>query len=582
VVSYAGLDAAAGRLAGYLGGLGAGPESVVAVLMERSPLLVTALLAVLKTGAAYLPVDPRYPAERVAFMLADARPAVIVTTAVAAPVLPTPCGAPVVVADDERAAAQLAKASDGDLAGAQLLPTHPAYVMYTSGSTGIPKGVVVTHQGVDRLVRKGGFIELGGDDVIAQLASASFDAATFEIWGALINGAALAVAPAGLLSADELRDFITRHRVRVLWLTAGLFDQVAGADGVFAGLRYLIAGGDVLPVRACRAVLQEAAPIQLVNGYGPTENTTFTTTHVVDLADLDRGAGVPIGRPVADTRVFVLDGWLSPVPTGIAGELYVAGAGLARGYLNRPGLTAERFVACPFGASGERMYRTGDLARWTPGEALEFCGRSDDQVKIRGFRVEPAEVETVLSAHSQVARAVVTVREDSAGDKRLTGYIVPTAESNVTAGVESGQLAEAVRTFAAGQLPDFMVPVLVVVDALPLTANGKVDRAALTAHDFTARSPGRMPATATEEILCKVFAEVLGLERVGPEENFFALGGHSLLVMRVVNEIRAALGAELPVRAVFETPTVAELAQRLGHEKKTRPALRRMRKEEQS
>jgi amino acid adenylation domain-containing protein len=393
-LSYAELDRRANRLARLLVARGAGPESLVAVLLDRSADLVVVLLAVLKAGAAYLPVDPGYPAERVAFMLADADPVIIVAAAATASAVPADVTVPVLVLDGDEVPAELAGTSDTALGDgdrtAPLRPAHPAYVMYTSGSTGLPKGVVVTHQGVDRLIRDNGFARLGGGDVVGLLSSVSFDASTFEIWGALASGAGLAVAPPGVMSTAELRAFLSGHRVSVLWLTAGLFHEFAASDaGVFAGLRHLLAGGDVLSARACRAVLERAPAVRLANGYGPTENTTFTTVHPVRAADLDRGTGVPIGRPIADTRVLVLDQWLQPAPPGAVGELYVAGAGLARGYLNRPGLTAERFVACPFGAAGERMYRTGDLARWTKDGVLEFAGRMDGQVKIRGFRVEP-------------------------------------------------------------------------------------------------------------------------------------------------------------------------------------------------
>ena len=286
--------------------------------------------------------------------------------------------------------------------------------------------MAVSHRAVVRLVRECGFAQVGVGDVVALGSSVSFDAATFEVWGALVNGAAVAVAPAGVLSVAELGGFVSRAGVTVLWLTAGLFHQVAEVDvGVFAGLRWLLAGGDVLGVGQCRVVLEGVPSVRLVNGYGPTENTTFTATHRVRTSDVQGGGPVPVGRPVAGTRVFVLDGWLCPVPVGVAGELYAAGAGLARGYAGQGGLTAERFVACPFGTGGQRMYRTGDLARWTPDGVLVFAGRADDQVKIRGFRIEPGEVEAVLADCPGVAQAVVTVREDTPGERRLAGYVVP-------------------------------------------------------------------------------------------------------------------------------------------------------------
>ncbi|HEY5987733.1 MAG TPA: amino acid adenylation domain-containing protein, partial [Streptosporangiaceae bacterium] len=567
-LSYGELGAAAGRLARVLAARGAGPEQVVAVVMDRSVGLVTALLAILKAGAAYLPVDPGYPPERVAFMLADARPAVIVADAASVAVLPSTVTAPVLVPDGPHAAAAPEECGGAGQAGADpagpLLPANSAYVMYTSGSTGVPKGVAVPHQAVERLVRECGFAELGGGDVVAQLAPVSFDAATFEIWGALVNGAALAIGPPGVLSAGELGGFLAARRVSVLWLTAGLFGQVAAADAkVFAGLRYLLAGGDVLPVRACRAVLEQAPSVRLVNGYGPTENTTFTTTHLVRAADVADGAAVPIGRPIKSTRVFVLDGFLQPVPAEVAGELYVSGAGLARGYLERAALTAERFVPCPFGAPGERMYRTGDLVRWAADGNLEFVGRVDDQVKIRGFRVEPGEVEAVLAAHPQVAQAVAIVREDAPGDKRLVAYLVPSADGDGASGAE---VAETVRGYLAQRLPDYMLPAAVVVlDALPVTANGKIDKAALPAPDYAARSGGRGPATIREEILCQAFAEVLGLERVSAEDNFLELGGHSLLAVSLAARLRER-GMPVAMYAFFEAPTPAELAAVAGPE----------------
>ena len=482
VVSYGELAARAARLAGYLRQAGAGPEQVVAVMMERSAELLVALLAVLKTGAAYLPVDPGYPAGRIEYMLTDA-------------------GARLVVADrswdqlDGDGRVLVAGADLGDLAGddADTGSTghldQMAYVMYTSGSTGQPKGVTVSHRAIDRLVRAAGDVELGGGDVVALMSSVSFDAATFEIWGALTNGAMLAAAPAGVLSVSELGGFLARHGVTALWLTAGLFHEMVDADtGAFAGLRRLLAGGDVLSVPHCAAVLDRVPSVHLVNGYGPTENTTFTTTHAVRAAELGAD-GVPIGRPIANTRVFVLGGWLEPVPAGVTGELYVAGAGLARGYLRQPGLTGERFIACPFGGPGERMYRTGDLARWTAGGELVFAGRADDQVKIRGFRIEPGEAEAVLAACPGVARAAVTVREDTPGEKRLVGYVVPAGDGG------GADLTARAREYAAARLPEYMIPAAIVIaEELPLTPSGKLDRAALPAPDYAgAAGAGREP-----------------------------------------------------------------------------------------
>ncbi|WP_181806352.1 non-ribosomal peptide synthetase, partial [Streptomyces shenzhenensis] len=573
-LSYAELDARANRLARLLIGRGAGPESVVAVLMERSADLVVALLAITKTGAAYLPVDPAHPAERVASMFTDARPLCVLTRGDGAAAVPATNEAPVPVLDLATPAveAELARFDASPVTAAErtaaLRPDHPAYIIHTSGSTGRPKGTVVPHRAVDRLVRRANFAPLGADDVVAQLASVSFDAATFEIWGALLNGATLAVAPAGALSVADLRHFLSAHRVTVLWLTAGLFHEVVDADvSALAGVRHLLAGGDVLSPEHCRTVLERLPSVALFNGYGPTENTTFTAVHAITHADTEHGRSVPIGTPVSDTRVLVLDDRLRPVPVGVTGELYATGAGLARGYAGRAELTAERFVACPYGGVGERMYRTGDLVRWTADGRLVFAGRADDQVKIRGFRVEPGEVEAVLAAHPQVAQAAVVVREDAPGEKRLVGYVVPADDTD--------GLVELVREFVAERLPSYMVPSAVLgLDVLPLTVNGKVDRKALPAPEH-ARGTGsdRAPAGVREELLCQAFAEVLGLPAVGVDDDFFALGGHSLLAMRLVSRVRAVLGVEVAVRALFDAPTPAGLAVRIARAGAARRAL---------
>jgi amino acid adenylation domain-containing protein len=583
--TYRELDEHANRLARHLVGLGVGPETFVSVALERSADVIAALLAVVKAGGAYLPVDLGYPAGRIVYMLDDGCPAVVLTAGAGYPAIgeaARKAGIPMLVLDDPDTVERLAglpatKLTDADRTAA-LRPDHPAYAMYTSGSTGRPKGVTVPHTAVVRLVHDSGFLQLGPHDVFGHVSSVSFDAATLEIWAALLSGAALAVPSAGPLSSAELREFLTARDVTVLWLTAELFHQMVDADvEAFASLRCLLAGGDVLAVPQCRKLLEALPDVRLVNGYGPTENTTFTTTHAIGADDVAGNAGVPIGRPVGNTRIYVLDDHLAPVPAGVAGELYAAGLGLARGYHHRPGPTAERFVSCPFGAAGERMYRTGDMVRWTPDGVLEFVGRADDQVKIRGFRVEPGEVEAAVTGVPRVGRAVVTVREDVPGDRRLVAYVVAAEPAD-----DPVALAVSVRASVASRLPDYMVPSsTVVLDVLPLTANGKVDRAALPVPD-RAGSVGSQPEPSTdrERVLCGLFAEVLGLERVGVDDDFFALGGHSLLAMQLVNRIRDAFGAGLPMRVLFEARSPARLDREIEHLGATpsRPALRPMRR----
>jgi amino acid adenylation domain-containing protein/non-ribosomal peptide synthase protein (TIGR01720 family) len=422
---------------------------------------------------------------------------------------------------------------------------HPhglAYAMYTSGSTGNPKGVLVEHRGVVRLVCDTDYVDLAPDDVVAQLASVSFDAATFEIWGALLNGGCVAPAPPGVPSVAELGAFLAASRATVAFLTTGMFNEVADADvTVFAGLRHLITGGEAASAKHVALVRERYPDLELSNGYGPTENTTFTTCHRLPA---EVPATVPIGHPITGTTVHVLDRHLRPVPPGAEGELYTGGAGLARGYLNRPGLTAARFVAA---ANGERLYRTGDLVRQRPDGTLEFLGRDDDQVKIRGFRIEPGEVEAALRRHPGVADAAVVARVEPAGHKRLVAYVV-------------GQAPD-LRAFLAERLPGHLVPsAFVALDRLPLTPNGKVDRRALPAPHGTADDTYVAPANPVEEVLAGIVAEVLGLDRVGTTDDFFALGGDSLLGVRVLSRVRDRLHVELPARALFTAPTVAGLA----------------------
>ncbi|MFB9394363.1 amino acid adenylation domain-containing protein, partial [Streptomyces coeruleoprunus] len=573
-VTYAELNARANRLARLLAARGVGPESVVAVMLERGAGMMAAVLGILKAGGAYMSVDPEYPAERVAYMLQDATPVVALATSDTAGPL-RGSGPELIVLDSPEVLAELAALPDGDPAGAErpgLLPEHPAYVLYTSGSTGRPKGVVVTHGGfvntAESLARRypGG---VGPGTRMLQFASISFDMFCSEWALALPAGATLVVVPADRRLGAELAEFIAEHGVTHAAfppaVLATLEDGSIGPDVV------IDVGGEACPAEL---IARWAPGRAMFNSYGPTETTIDAAVWECrpDVTD------VPIGTPIVNTRVYALDGSLCPVPVGAVGELYVAGAGLARGYLRRPGLTAERFVADPFGPAGSRLYRTGDLVRWNEDGELEYVARVDDQVKVRGFRIELGEIEAALTAHPGVDRAAVIVGEDTTGEKRLVAYVVPTGRTH------EAEPAGELRDFVAGRLPDYMVPsAVMVLDALPLTVNGKLDRRALPAPEFGAGSggagggpgTGRGVSDPRAEILCGLFGEVLGLRQgtVGVDDDFFRLGGHSLLAVRLVSRVRAVLGVELPLRTLFEAPTVARLVERLAGAEGARVAL---------
>ncbi len=549
-LSYAELEARANRVAHWLRVRNIGRESRVGVLLERSTELVVLLVGIVKAGAAYVPVDPGYPAERIAHILADARPELVVYQGDGHdwPVEPG-----WVRWDDEALVAELATTGEDPIA---VIPAPDAavYMMFTSGSTGAPKGIVTTERGVTGLVCDSGWAVTPGDRVLMH-APHAFDASTFEVWVPLVHGATVVVAPPGPVDASVLSGLIDAYGVSVAHVTAGHFGVLAEEfPRALAGLREVLTGGDVVPAGAVAAVRRAAPRLRVRHLYGPTESTLCATTFPV--APEDEAPDVlPIGRPRDNTRAFVLDRFLRPVPPGVLGELYLAGAGLARGYAGRPGMTAERFVACPFARHDGlpcRMYRTGDLARWTRDGALVFAGRTDDQVKIRGFRVEPGEVAAALAGHPSVGQVAVLAREDRPGAKQLVAYVVP---ADAAAEIDPAGL----RRHAATMLPDYLVPAAVVVLAeLPLTVHGKLDRAALPAPG-SGRPEGRDPATATEETLCGLFAEVLGVTRVGAEQSFFDLGGDSLLAMRLIARIHAALGTEITIRDLFGAQTVAGL-----------------------
>jgi amino acid adenylation domain-containing protein len=532
-LTYRQLDARADQLAHRLRAAGVGQESVVGVCLERSFELVVALVAVLKAGGAYLPLRPDEPAVRLRYMLDQAEARVLLT--------------------DQRMSVPGVAVLDVDGAESAdaVVPTGSAdalaYVCYTSGSTGHPKGVAVPHRGVVRLVHDTDWLDFGPGETFLQLCPPTFDVAAFEIWGALLSGGRLVLHPPGPLSLPELAECLRTEEITTLWLTAGLFHRMVDRHlDSLGGLRQLVAGGDVLSPAHVNRVLAAHPRVRMVNGYGPTENTCFTTCHTVTGPV---GDTVPIGQPVAGTRVYVLDEHQRPVPDGEWGELYTAGAGLARGYLNDPELTARRFLPDPF-VPGERMYRVGDVVRRNG--PLEFRGRVDDQVKIAGHRVEPGEVAAVIARQPGVTEAVVVARHDvTPGEKVLVAYVVGTP-SDPRAGL-------------ASRLPRHLIPAaFVVLPELPLTRAGKVDRAALPAP---ARGRSTVDDGSIEARLADLWADTLAVEHVGPHDDFFDIGGNSLLAADVLERVRRELSVEVPAaRLFFENPTVAGLAEAIHEE----------------
>ncbi|MFF9352784.1 amino acid adenylation domain-containing protein, partial [Streptomyces sp. NPDC014734] len=570
-LTYAELNSRANRLARLLVERGAGPEGLVALALPRSVDQVVAVYATVKAGAAYLPVDPEYPADRIAYMLDDARPVCVLTSADTVDLLPG--GPPALVLDDPDLRESLAGRPATDLGDADrtapLGLSHPAYVIYTSGSTGRPKGVLIPHDAiVNRLAWMQAKHPQRAGDRILQKTPTGFDVSVWEFFWALQVGATLVVAdPGGHRDPAYLVEVIRAQRVTTLQFVPSMLAVFLAEPtaSTCTTLHTVILGGEATSLELAEK-FRETLDSGLFNLYGPTEASIDVTRWVVRH---EPGApSVPIGAPVWNTRAYVLDERLRPVPTNVPGELYISGVQLARGYVSRPGLTADRFVANPYDPAGRRMYRTGDLVRWRADGNIEFLGRTDFQVKIRGFRVELGEVESAVAVHPAVAQVVVTVHTVEGGDPRLVAYVVPAAGATV----EPADL----RQFVGARLPEYMVPAAVVVlAALPVTVNGKLDRKALPVPDFSAAPHGRAPRTAHEDVLCGLFAEVLDLDRVGPEDSFFDLGGHSLLATRLISRVRTVLGVELPLRAMFEAPSVARLARRLADADGARTVLTR-------
>jgi amino acid adenylation domain-containing protein len=541
-LTYQELNHRANQVAHHLLAKGVQPDELVGLAVARSIHTIVGMLGILKAGAAYLPLDLAYPQERLAFMCENAVLRLLLTTTDLVTKVPVQ-NVETICLDQDWSTIPRASQHDPE---PNITAQHLAYVMYTSGSTGQPKGVCVPHQGVVRLVKSTNYLKFSADQVFLQLAPVSFDAATLEIWGSLLNGAKLVLFPSTQPSLTELGQILRQERITTLWLTAGLFHLMVDQrlDDLI-DLRYLLAGGDVLSVPQVQKVLANLPNCQLINGYGPTENTTFTCCYPVTTG----GNSVPIGRPISNTQVYVFDTQQQPVPIGVPGELYVGGDGLARGYLNRPDLTDEKFINHVQG----RLYRTGDLVRYLPDGNLEFLGRIDSQVKIRGFRLELGEITAALIQHPRLRAAVVIDREDQPGDKRLVAYVVsdhPPTDQELVA-------------FLQTKLPDYMIPsAFMAISALPLTVNGKVDRQALPVPEYSRQAALEL-VTARDDIeqqLTVIWEKVLGVSPIGITDNFFELGGHSLIAVKLFVEIEQVWQQNLPLATLFQKQTIVELA----------------------
>jgi amino acid adenylation domain-containing protein len=549
-LTYRQLNERANYVANYLIASGVVPDESIGIAIDRSLETIVGILGILKAGAAYVPIDLSYPPARLALMLENAQVSVLLTTAASVEKLPSH-QARIICLDTQWE--QIAKSSSANPLRA-VQSDNLAYVMYTSGSTGQAKGVCVTHRGVVRLVTETNYADFSPTQVWLQLAPITFDASTVEIWGSLLNGAKLVLFLGDQPSLAELGQTINQHQITSLWLTAGLFHlMVDERIEDLQPLRQLIAGGDVLSPTHVQKVLSILPNCQLINGYGPTENTTFTCCYPIPRTDLPL-TSVPIGRPIANTQVYILDPNRQPLPIGIPGELYIGGDGLARGYLNRPDLTAEKFITNPFGTG--KLYQTGDLVRYLPDGNIEFLGRIDNQVKIRGFRIELGEIEAVIGQYPSVQEVCVIAREDRAGDKRLVAYIVPESQLEIP--------ERELRTYIQSRLPDYMLPsVLVMMAALPLTANGKVDRRALPLPKSERQESAQLLMAPRDELelqLTNIWKRVLDVESIGIRDNFFELGGHSLIAVKLFNEIERVWGRNLPLATLFQKPTIEQIA----------------------
>jgi amino acid adenylation domain-containing protein len=557
-LTYRELNTKANQLAHYLRKLDVGPDVPVGICLERSIEMIVGLLAILKAGGAYVPLDSNYPQERLAFMIRDTGIKVLLTHGRLQAKLPAH-QVRIICLDRDWLKTTRESVSNPDQ---PINPDCLAYVIYTSGSTGLPKGVEVPHRGVVRLVFGNDYATFGAKEVFLQLAPTLFDAATFEIWAPLLHGARCVLFPGSVPAPEELGSILRTHRVSILWLTASLFNSIIDqAPEALSEVRMVLTGGEVLSVEHIRRAQELLPNTTFVNGYGPTESTTFTCCYTIPKLTDNPLLSIPIGRPIGNTDVYILDKRLTPVPIGVAGELHVGGAGLARGYLNQPQQTAEKFIRHCLPQRGiQRLYKTGDLARYLPNGNIEFLGRIDHQVKIHGYRIELGEIETVIMRHPGVQAAVVDARDVAPGDKRMVAYIAAKSDTNPT--------PSELRSYLCEKLPDYMVPsAYVFLDTLPLTPNGKIDHSRLPlaeSYQWPADSEYVEPRNSTEKLLAKIWGESLKVDRVGIHDNFFELGGHSLLAVRLTHLVQKQFGRPVRVADIFQAPTIEQFAQLLS------------------
>lgn len=563
--SYSVLNSNANRIANRLRERGVGPGGMVGICLDRGFEMVSSLLAVLKAGAGYTLLDSKFPVNRLGVAMAEARSSLIVTNRALAARL-ADLDQEFLCLDGE--ADEIAREPDVNVSG-DAVASDVACVMFTSGSSGRPKGVAASHSAMISRFFGQEYVKFDSDQVFLQCAPVSWDAFALELFGGLLFGGSCVLQPGQNPESDKIAELVTEHNVTTLWLSSGLFAVVMDDyPEILATVSQVMTGGDAPSVAHLLLAQRQFPDLRLVHCYGPVEGMIFSTSHQLQPADQHRSV-VPVGAPLANSSVYVLDAGLRPVPPGAVGELYIAGEGLGMCYVSRAALTAERFVACPFAVRGSRMYRTGDLARWTADGLLTVVGRADNQVKIRGFRIELAEVNAAVMAHGSIGKAVVIAREDVTGGKQLVAYVVSSIGESIC--------AEALRSDLANQIPEYMVPATFVeMDALPLMPNGKVDVAILPAPVHRSRRSSRQPRPGSESLLCDVFARILNVPNVGIDDNFFELGGHSLLASRVISRVRSSIGAELSIRDLFDTPTVAGLAPKVETAVSARSPLRQM------